>query len=315
MTSLSLSYQELKVWATCSVLRPGLLASRACCDAPKLLLLRLYNVPTIEALTVDERQRMKVFLSRAVDLHCLAGLGGEMPVQLPEDVNWVSTVMECLDTSNREPVPLYAASFAEFLVFAEQLRAKWNTSIHRYMLRARALDDAVTETHAKEERLNGRREEDVRENGLHPCGLPSCDKREATVDKFKYCGACFSAWYCCAEHQVLHWQTHKLTCRAPVATPEATNDAQDGFHACGLPSCAQRKTEFHQYKPSQCTVSPLWRRGVESFMEEDEADEGYFFRLRSETRRVPGLKCDAVHLLVTRYLFIYQYKPPPHFIQ
>ena len=38
-------------------------------------------------------------------------------------------------------------------------------------------------------------------------------------------------------------------------------------------------------------------------MEEDEADEGYFFRLRLETRRVPGLS-DAVHLLDI-YLFIF----------
>ena len=38
-------------------------------------------------------------------------------------------------------------------------------------------------------------------------------------------------------------------------------------------------------------------------MEEDEADEGHFFRLRLETRRVPGLS-DAVHLLDI-YLFIF----------
>ena len=34
----------------------------------------------------------------------------------------------------------------------------------------------------------------------------------------------------------------------------------------------------------------------------DKADEGYFFRLRSETRRVPRLKCDAVHLFDIYYL-------------
>ena len=40
---------------------------------------------------------------------------------------------------------------------------------------------------------------------------------EITVKQFKYCGDCEEEWYCCAEHQVLHWKEHKPVCRARTA--------------------------------------------------------------------------------------------------
>ena len=62
-----------------------------------------------------------------------------------------------------------------------------------------------------------RRDADVAAQGLHPRGLPSCDEREVSVKQFKYCGDCEAEWYCCAEHQVLHWKEHKPICRARTA--------------------------------------------------------------------------------------------------
>ena len=85
------------------------------------------------------------------------------------------------------------------------------------MLRARELTNSRSELNANLEKNKARRDADVAAHGLHPCGLPSCDKREATVKQFKYCGDCEAEWYCCAEHQVLHWKEHKPVCRARTA--------------------------------------------------------------------------------------------------
>ena len=85
------------------------------------------------------------------------------------------------------------------------------------MLRSRDLSNIQAEEKVHLERRKNWRDNDVAAHGLHPCGLPFCDKREATVKQFKYCGDCEAEWYCCAEHQVLHWKEHKPICRARTA--------------------------------------------------------------------------------------------------
>ena len=65
---------------------------------------------------------------------------------------------------------------------------------------------------------------DIAQHGLHPCGMPACDKHEVIVKQFKYCGDCEAQWYCCAEHQILHWKEHKPTCRATVAAKQAASE-------------------------------------------------------------------------------------------
>ena len=89
------------------------------------------------------------------------------------------------------------------------------------MLHARGLSNAQAANMQHTELSSVRRNVDVAAHGLHPCGLPSCDQREVTVKQFKYCGDCEKEWYCCAEHQVLHWQEHKPTCRARTAANAA----------------------------------------------------------------------------------------------
>ena len=85
------------------------------------------------------------------------------------------------------------------------------------MLRARGFSSAIADFEAAAEQGCARRTADVAAHGLHPCGLPSCDQREVTVKQFKYCGDCEEEWYCCAEHQVLHWKEHKPICRVRTA--------------------------------------------------------------------------------------------------
>ena len=68
----------------------------------------------------------------------------------------------------------------------------------------------------------------VAEHGLRSCALPSCDKKEASVQQYKFCSACRSVWYCSEEHGALHWAEHKPVCRATTAAQQAADDAGAG---------------------------------------------------------------------------------------
>jgi hypothetical protein len=46
------------------------------------------------------------------------------------------------------------------------------------------------------------------------CALGSCGAREAHVALFKSCAACRTVAYCCKEHQVEDWASHKAACKA-----------------------------------------------------------------------------------------------------
>ena len=111
--------------------------------------------------------------------------------------------------------------------FLTDLRARWTAAPFQAMLLARGLSNATAEMNTGTAKFDARRTADVAAHGLHPCGLPSCDEREATVKQFKYCGDCDAEWYCCAEHQVLHWKEHKPTCRARTTAAAAGASAAD----------------------------------------------------------------------------------------
>ena len=109
--------------------------------------------------------------------------------------------------------------------FITALRARWTAASFQVMLRARRLSDIRANVSTRLKNVSDRKTADVAAHGLHPCGLPSCDEREITVKQFKYCGDCEEEWYCCAEHQVLHWQEHKPICRARMAAAAAQSAA------------------------------------------------------------------------------------------
>ena len=123
---------------------------------------------------------------------------------LAEEKFWVCSVEKLLAT------PLHSE-------FINALRARWTAAPFQAMLRARGLLNAEAAVVARLKQITEQVTTDIAAHGLHPCGLPSCTKREATVKHFKYCGDCEEEWYCCAEHQVLHWQEHKPICRARTA--------------------------------------------------------------------------------------------------
>jgi len=49
---------------------------------------------------------------------------------------------------------------------------------------------------------------------LHGCALEACAAQEAHPKHFKRCGACRTVCYCCREHQVKDWPSHKAACKA-----------------------------------------------------------------------------------------------------
>ena len=50
--------------------------------------------------------------------------------------------------------------------------------------------------------------------GLRSCTLAGCGAKEAHLAQFKRCAACKAVVYCCCEHQVAGWPSHKRACKA-----------------------------------------------------------------------------------------------------
>jgi hypothetical protein len=64
--------------------------------------------------------------------------------------------------------------------------------------------------------------------GLRCCALASCGAREQHPAHFKSCGACKTVAYCCREHQVADWPSHKAACKAArkaAADADASRDS------------------------------------------------------------------------------------------
>ena len=96
------------------------------------------------------------------------------------------------------------------------------------MRRERCLLDTSEKVGKLIEEAETSRLADIAEHGLKRCALPSCDKREASVEQYKCCSACRSVWYCSEEHGALHWTEHKPVCRATTAAQQAADGAGAG---------------------------------------------------------------------------------------
>ena len=118
--------------------------------------------------------------------------------------------------------PLYDAAFVA------SLRSKWTAAAMVQMRRERNLLDASEKVKKVIERDDARWRADFAEHGLKHCALPSCDKREASVQQYKFCSAFRSVWYCSEEHGALHWTEHKPVCRATTAAQQAADGAGAG---------------------------------------------------------------------------------------
>ena len=61
--------------------------------------------------------------------------------------------------------------------------------------------------------------------GLRHCALPGCGAKEAHPAHFKSCAACHTVVFCCRDHQVEGWPTHKKACKAARKTTAAEDEA------------------------------------------------------------------------------------------
>ena len=125
-------------------------------------------------LAANVQQRVEAFVLSTVD----SMLDIAMPFprfSFSEEVSWVSVIEKVLASPFR----------SEFITV---LRAQWTADPFQAMLRSRNLSNATAEAKAGIEDKKARRIADIAVHGLHPCGLPSCDERKATVKQFKYCG-------------------------------------------------------------------------------------------------------------------------------
>ena len=160
----------------------------------------------------DERLRMQAFIFSSLD--AMMSVARLFPGDsFPEESLLVGAAGDAIEHP-LAPSEYVTALCVDASEFVAALRARWTAAPFQAMLRSREL---VDDNEEYAEKLRTRCAADVAAHGLHPCGLPSCDQREAAVKQFKCYGDCEEEWYCCAEHQILHWKEHKPICRARAA--------------------------------------------------------------------------------------------------
>jgi hypothetical protein len=86
------------------------------------------------------------------------------------------------------------------------------------MLRARRIDEGIDERDQMRQRISAAAEADLAAGRLQQCALAGCATYESHVSQFKRCGACRTVAYCCREHQVEDWPSHKAACKAARKT-------------------------------------------------------------------------------------------------
>ena len=121
-----------------------------------------------------------------------------------------------------------SGAFPYDATFVASLRSKWTSAAMVQMRRERGSWDVSEEVNQYMKEDTARWGADVAKHGLKECALPSCDKREASVQQYKCCSACRSVWYCSAEHGALHWAEHKPICRATKAAQKAAAEGGAG---------------------------------------------------------------------------------------
>ena len=103
----------------------------------------------------------------------------------------------------------------------KKLRAAWRRVLRSGVLRARGIDKGIDAQDQCEQRLLSATDAEIAAGLLQQCALAGCAASEAHASHFKRCGACRAVCYCCREHQVEDWPSHKAACKA---TREAAAD-------------------------------------------------------------------------------------------
>jgi len=95
-----------------------------------------------------------------------------------------------------------------------KLCAAWQRLLRSGMLRARRIDEGIDERDQMRQRISAAAEADLAAGRLQTCASAGCAASESHASQFKRCGACRTVSYCCREHQVEDWPSHKAACKA-----------------------------------------------------------------------------------------------------
>jgi hypothetical protein len=96
----------------------------------------------------------------------------------------------------------------------QKLCAAWRRLLRSGVLRAREIDDGIDAAIQQSTLTRTAAEADLAAGRLQQCALAGCAASESHVSQFKRCGACRTVVYCCREHQVADWPSHKAACKA-----------------------------------------------------------------------------------------------------
>jgi hypothetical protein len=97
---------------------------------------------------------------------------------------------------------------------AKILCASWRRLLSSGVLRARGIDEGIDTALQFTARTRAAAGADLAAGRLQQCALAGCSARESHASQFKRCGACKTVVYCCREHQVEDWPSHKTACKA-----------------------------------------------------------------------------------------------------
>ena len=123
----------------------------------------------------------RAFVLRVMD--CMLPAARSLPgFSLPEEFAFASCIQQVLSGA----LPTYDATFVA------SLRTKWTAAAMMQMRRERGLLDVSERVEESNKRGETRLRADVAQHGLKRCALPSCDKKEASVQQYKFCSACRS---------------------------------------------------------------------------------------------------------------------------
>jgi hypothetical protein len=96
----------------------------------------------------------------------------------------------------------------------KKLCAAWKRLLRSGVLRARDVDEGIDTSNESHLRTCTAADAEVAAGMLQQCALVGCAARESHASHFKRCGACRAVVYCCREHQVADWPSHKAACKA-----------------------------------------------------------------------------------------------------
>ena len=93
------------------------------------------------------------------------------------------------------------------------------------LLRVHDIDEGIDDAIERTVRVRAATNADLAAGRLQQCALAGCALKEVHASQFKRCGACRTVAYCCREHQVEDWPSHKAACKA--ARKAAQTDEQE----------------------------------------------------------------------------------------